>query len=79
MKSIILFLVYIATFMGMFFVLSFIGFLWYPSYTQIISNHNWFIGYGFAIGSWLSVFPTIEYYSKNEKYFETLFGNTETD
>jgi uncharacterized membrane protein len=74
MKSLNLILIYIVSFMVLFFVFSAIGLLWEHSYAAIISNENWFIVYGMALGSWLSIFPAVEYYSSNEEYFDRVFG-----
>jgi hypothetical protein len=71
MKSITLILIYLGTFMGLFFTLSSIGMLW-NNYSRIISDESWFICYTVFLGSWLSIFPTREYYVANEDYFDKL-------
>jgi hypothetical protein len=75
MKSLNLILIYIVSFMVLFFVFSAIGLLWEHSYAAIIGNGNWFMVYGIALGSWLSIFPAVEYYNSNEQYFKQVFGS----
>lgn len=70
MKSLILMLIYTATFMGVFFLMSLIGLLWNDSYYSIVSDHTWFMAYSLFFGWWLSFFPTREYYKHHEQYFE---------
>ena len=70
MRSLILIFIYTATFMGGFFVMSFIGLLWNDSYYAIISEHGWFIAYTMFFGWWISILPTREYYKHHEQYFE---------
>jgi hypothetical protein len=53
--------------MGYFFILSFVGLLWCPSYKEVITNGTWFFIYSLALGWWLAAFSCIEYY---EKYIE---------
>lgn len=69
MKSLILMLIYTATFMGMFLVLSSIGMLWNQNYRDILSDHTWFMIYTLFFGWWLALFPTREYYMHNQEYF----------
>lgn len=71
MKWTILILIYIAAFMGMFFILSLIGMLWMP-YSEVINNINWFMMYSLLIGWWIAAFPAFEYYCLNEDYFDNL-------
>jgi len=72
MKSITLILVYLGTFMAMFFLLSCFGMLWY-NYTDVITDDGWFACYTVIFGWWLSIFPTREYYMANEDYFSRVF------
>jgi hypothetical protein len=72
MKSLIAILIYLGTFMSMFFVLSLIGTLWF-NYTDVISNNGWFMVYSMFFGWWMSIFPTREYYVKNQDYFSEVF------
>lgn len=74
MKSIILGLVFLGTFLFLFFLLSIIGLLWVDSYREVIKNGNWFFLYTLFIGSWIPVFPTIEYYDANKEYFNKVFS-----
>jgi len=63
-------LIYTATFMGMFLILSSIGMLWSDSYRDILADHTWFMGYTMFFGWWLALFPTREYYMHNQEYFQ---------
>lgn len=67
MKYIILILLYIACFMGYFFIISAVGLLWIPSYREIISCVPWFMVYSVLIGSWAATISCLPYY---EKYIE---------
>ena len=68
MKSIILILIYLTTFMGLFLFMSLIGLIFTAdSYTAIIHNEDWIIMYSIFIGWWVSLFPAFDYY---EKYIE---------
>ena len=71
MKSFIVFLIYVSTWMLGFLTMSLIGLLWADSYRQIISNPNWFMMYSLFIGWWLSILPAREYYTHHQQYFET--------
>jgi len=73
MKSLIVFIIYVSTWMLGFLTLSLVGLLWVDSYHQIISNPNWFMMYSLLIGWWLSILPAREYYSHNEQYFNKHF------
>jgi hypothetical protein len=72
MKSLIAILIYLGTFMSMFFLFSLIGTLWF-NYTDVISNNGWFMVYSMFFGWWMSIFPTREYYVKNQDYFSEVF------
>jgi hypothetical protein len=72
MKTLALFLIYTATWMGVFFLLSLIGLLWNDSYYAVISDHTWFMMYSLFFGWWISIFPAREYYKHNEEYFQEL-------
>lgn len=69
MKSLILILIYFGTFFGLYFAFSLFGLIW-SSYHEIVSDTGWFIFYTLFFGCWLSIFPTREYYLKNEAYFD---------
>jgi hypothetical protein len=72
MKSLFAILIYLGTFMGMFFVLSMIGILW-TDYTTVISDDSWFMCYTVFLGWWMGIFPTREYYMMHKKYFSEIF------
>lgn len=72
MKTIVLMLIYLGTFMGMFFLLSCIGMLW-QSYVSVISDRSWFVAYSMFLGWWISLFPAGEYYNANKRYFAQTF------
>ena len=60
MKALALILIYVAVFMGVFFILSTIGLLWVDSYHQIISNMNWFMLYTLFVGWWVSMLVVVD-------------------
>lgn len=70
MKSILLILIYLSSFMLFFFVLSLPGMLWFP-YKQVIADGNWFAGYTLFFGSWLALLPAREYYHRHKEYFNS--------
>ena len=72
MKSIILISIYITSFVLFFLLISLVGILFTP-YTEIVTNHNWFMIYAMFLGWWLSIFPAREYYVYNEDYFDKVF------
>ena len=72
MKSIILIGTYLVSFVLFFLLLSLIGVFFNP-YSEIITNHNWFMVYDMFLGWWLSIFPAREYYIHHEKYFDKVF------
>lgn len=72
MKSIILISIYITSFVLFFLLISLVGILFTP-YTEIVTNHNWFMLYAIFLGWWLSIFPAREYYVYNEDYFDKVF------
>lgn len=69
MKSIILGLIYLATFMFTFFALSFIGLLWNNNYYEVISCPGWFVVYT-VVMCYPVHFPAGEYYYRHKDYFE---------
>lgn len=71
MKFIILFLIYIFTFFGFYFLLSGFGLvLTNYEYLEILHNPLWFWIYSVFVGWWIPIFSCREYYVKNEDYFE---------
>lgn len=70
MKSLIAILIFLGTFMGMFFLMSLVGLLWNDSYYAVVSDHTWFMMYFLFFGWWIAMFPTREYYMKNYQYFQ---------
>jgi hypothetical protein len=73
MKFIILTLLYVFTFMGLFFLLSTIGILWADSYLTVIKDGTWFAAYTMFIGWWWSLLCCRDYIVNNEEYFEDYF------
>lgn len=69
MKAIKILLMYFLVFMGTFFLLSTIGLLWCDTYTEIIRNPNWFVGYTLLLGWWIALLATHEVY---EDLYEVL-------
>jgi hypothetical protein len=72
MKSIILVGTYLVSFVLFFLLLSLIGVFFNP-YSEIITNHNWFMVYAMFLGWWLAIFPAREYYISQESYFDKVF------
>lgn len=72
MKSIVLILIYIASFFGFYLVLSLAGLIWYP-YLEVIKNPAWVMIYSLLIGWWVASFPAREYYIKHASYFAKIF------
>lgn len=72
MKSIILIGTYLVSFVLFFLLLSLIGVFFTP-YSDIVTNHNWFMVYAMFLGWWLAIFPAREYYISQEKYFDRVF------
>jgi hypothetical protein len=72
MKSIILIGTYLVSFVLFFLLLSLIGVFFNP-YSEIITNHNWFMVYSMFLGWWLAIFPAREYYISQESYFDKVF------
>ena len=72
MKSIILIGTYLVSFVLFFLLLSLIGVFFNP-YSEIITNHNWFMVYAMFLGWWLAIFPAREYYISQESYFDKVF------
>lgn len=61
MNIIKIILTILASFMGLFFLLSLIGLLWVPTYKEIISDLDWFGIYAMLIGWWTSLLITDEF------------------
>jgi hypothetical protein len=74
MKSLTLFAIYIASFIIIFLMISFIGFIASGSYIDIIQDDTWLIMYTLLFGWWLALFPTREYYLKNKTEFDRIFS-----
>jgi hypothetical protein len=74
MKSLTLFAIYIASFIIIFLMMSFIGFIAIGSYIDIIQDGTWLIMYTLLFGWWLALFPTREYYLKNKTEFDRIFS-----
>lgn len=60
MKMLLLILLYVGVFFGMFFLLSLFGLVWISDYSKIIGDGNWFCFYLLLIGWWVALLPTIE-------------------
>ena len=73
MKSLILIVIYVGTFIGLFLLFSLIGLLWNDSYSSIIRDGNWFFLYSVVFGWWLAIFPAREYYVHHQRYFDKVF------
>lgn len=71
MKTSLLLLIYLFSFVSFFLILSGIGVLW-TSYENVISEPNWFGIYSLFFGSWMAALPTCEYYELNKPYFKNI-------
>lgn len=71
MKYITLFLIYIFTFFFFFFLLSLLGLIWQP-YLTTIRDGAWWALYSMFLGWWVAIFPAMEYYKRNEMYFNRI-------
>ena len=63
MKYFILFIIFIAVFAALFFVLSLFGMLW-TNYNTVITNKDWFFGYSILIGWWAAGIVCEDYYNQ---------------
>lgn len=63
MKYFILFIIYIAVFAALFFILSLFGILW-TDYKTVITNKDWFFVYSVLIGWWTAGTIAVDYYEK---------------
>lgn len=63
MKYFILFIIYIAVFAALFFILSLFGILW-TDYKTVITNKDWFFVYSVLIGWWTAGIVAVDYYEK---------------
>lgn len=61
MKYFILFIIFIAVFAALFFVLSLFGMLW-TDYNTVITNKDWFGFYTVMIGWWAALIVANDYY-----------------
>jgi hypothetical protein len=73
MKSLILLAIYIASFIAIFLITSFPGWLFIGSYKAVIYCTAWQVMYSFFVGWWMAILPAREYYLLHEKYFDKLF------
>ena len=57
----------------MYLIISLIGLIFTQDYMAIINQPGWFVTYSILIGWWIALFPTREYYMKNEEYLKRVF------
>jgi hypothetical protein len=62
-KYFILFIIFIAVFAALFFILSLFGMLWF-NYQSVITDPNWFYAYTVLIGWWTSGIVAADYYEQ---------------
>jgi hypothetical protein len=62
-KYFILFIIFIAVFAALFFILSLFGMLW-TNYNTVITDPNWFMFYTLTIGWWTSLIVAHDYYEQ---------------
>lgn len=73
MKTLTLLAIYIASFIIIYFIVSFPAYIFVGSYKAVIYNSTWQLMYTLFIGWWLASFPAREYYLLNEEYFDKIF------
>ena len=61
MKTLALIIIYVLSFICIFYVLSLVGIIFKP-YTQIITNDGWRVTYSMFFGWWLAILPARELY-----------------
>lgn len=80
MKSIIMMLIYLFTFIGGYLLISCIGLLFYDenlshySYSFIIGDSGWFCIYTLFLGWWIALLPTLEYHQKYKLHFKGVYA-----
>jgi hypothetical protein len=72
MKVLTVIAIYIASFISVFMMLSFVGFIFGYNYLQVLHNDGWQVLYTVLIGWWIAIFPAREYYVKHESYFNNV-------
>lgn len=72
-KLILLAIIYIASFIIIFFITSLSGYVFIGSYKAVIYCTAWQVMYSFFIGWWMAIWPAREYYLLNEEYFDKIF------
>ena len=73
MKVIILFVAFLLGHLTLFFILSFVGLLWWDTYKEIIRHVGWFIIYTIFIGVWAGFLVARSYYLANQRYFDKIW------
>lgn len=71
MKILIIFLIWLSTFIGAYLLMSTIGIL-FTEYCNVISAQDWFIFYTIFIGTWLPGLVAREYYLSQREYFRKI-------
>lgn len=72
MKVLILIAIYIASFIGVFMMLSFIGFIFGYNYLNVLHSDGWQCLYSILIGWWVAIFPAREYYAKHQVHLDRI-------
>ncbi len=72
-KLILLAIIYIASFIIIFFITSLPGYVFIGSYKAVIYCTAWQVMYSFFIGWWMAILPAREYYFLNKEYFDRIF------
>lgn len=70
MKVLTLIAIYIASFIGIFMMLSVIGSVFGWNYLDVLHSEGWQCIYSIFIGWWTSIFPSREYYAKHQDYLD---------
>lgn len=74
MKSLTLLAIYIASFILIFLMISFVGYVFTGSYIYVIRNGTWQFMYSVFLGWYLAIIPTREYYLHNKEIFDKIFN-----
>jgi hypothetical protein len=74
MKALTCIVIYIASFIFLYMLLSVVGVVFTNNtYLSILRDGGWFGIYSLFIGSWLAALPTMEYAAQHEEYFRRVF------
>jgi hypothetical protein len=72
MKTLALLVIYILSFISIFFILSLVGIL-FTDYISVIKSDNWAGAYCLFFGWWMAAFPTREFYIMYKEQFDLIY------